>query len=227
MCEQKAANVPRWSKYHLRYRELRFICSCLKLLYTSPSVVVVHWVAPISLQPPLDCSTVFHYLLEFAQAHVHWVNDSIQHLTLCLPLLLPSILPSTKVCSNESAFHIRWPKYGSFSFSPSNEYIKTQDWFPLGLTGLISLLSNGLKSFLQHHNSKASILQHSAFFILQLLQLYMTAGKTIALIIQAFVGKEMSLLFNMLSRFVVAFLPRSKHLLISWLQSPSTVILKP
>ena len=153
----------------------------------------------ISLQPPLDCSTDLHYLLEFAQAHVNWVNDAIQHLTLCLPLLLLSIFPSTKVFSNESAFHIIWPKYGSFSFSPSNEYIKTQNWFPLGLTGLISLLSNGLKSFLQHHNSKASILQHSAFFILQLLQLYMTVGKTIALTIWTFLSKVISLLSNMLS----------------------------
>ena len=150
------------------------------------------------------------------------------HLILCHPLLLPlSIFPSIKVFSNESVLHIRWSKYWSFSFniSPSNEYsglisFRT-DWLDLlAVQGI-------LKSFLQHHSSKASILWRSAFFIVQLSHLYMTTGKTIALTRWTFVGKVMSLLFNMLSRFVITFLPRSKHLLISWLQSPSAVILEP
>ena len=150
------------------------------------------------------------------------------HLILCYPLLLlPSIFPSIRVFSNKSALLIRWPKYWSFNFniSPSNE-----------LPGLISFrmdwldllaVQGTLKSLLQHHNSKASILQHSAFFIVQLSHPYMTTGKTTALTRWTFVGKVMSLLFNMLSRLVITFLPRSKHLLISWLQSPSTVILEP
>ena len=150
------------------------------------------------------------------------------HLILCHPFfLLPSIFPSIRVFSNELALHIRWPKYWSFSFSisPSNEH-----------SGLISLrmdrldlleVQGTLKSLPQHHSSKVSILQCSAFFIVQLSHPYMTTGKTIALTRQTFVGKVMSLLFNMLSRLVITFLPRSKHLLISWLQSPSAVILEP
>ena len=155
------------------------------------------------------------------------------HLILCRPLLLlPSVFPSISVFSSESALHIRWPKDWSFSFSiyPSSEssgLISFRiDWFDL-------LAVHGtLKSLLQHHNSKASILQCSAFFMVQLSHLYMTTGKTIALTIWAFVRKMMSLLFNTLSRFVIAFLLRSKHLLtshllISLLQSLSTVILDP
>ena len=149
------------------------------------------------------------------------------HLILCRPLLLPSIFPSNRVFSNESVLHIRWPKYWSFSFniSISNEY-----------SGLISFridwldflaVQETLKSLLQHHSSKASILQCSAFFIVQLSHPYMTTGKTITLTRWTFVGKVMFLLFNMLSRLVIAFLPRRKHLLISWLQSPSAVILEP
>ena len=148
------------------------------------------------------------------------------HLILCHPLLLlPSIFPSIRVFSNELVLRIRWPKYRSFSFniSPSNEY-----------SGLISfrmdwsdLFAVQIKSLLQHHSSKASILWHSAFFIVQLLHLYMTTGKTIALARWTFVYKVMSLLFNMLSRLVITFLPRSKCLLIPWLQSPSAVILEP
>ena len=150
------------------------------------------------------------------------------HLILCHPLLLlPSIFPSIRVFSNESALRIRWPKYWSFSFniSPSNEH-----------SGLISFrmdwldhlaVQGTLKSLLQHHSSKASILQRSAFFIVQLSYPYMTTGKTIALNRQTFVDKVMSLLFNMLSRLVITFLPRSKSLFISWLQSPSAVILEP
>ena len=133
------------------------------------------------------------------------------HLILCHPLLLlPSIFPSIGIFSNESVLHIRWPKYWFFSFSinPANEY---SAWFPLGLTGLISLLSMGL-SRVQERSLKASILQCAAFFIVQLSHLYRINGKTIALTIWTFVGKVMSLLFNMLSRLVIAFLPRSKSL---------------
>ena len=148
------------------------------------------------------------------------------HLILYRPLLLPSIFPSIRVFSNESALHIRWPKYWSFSFniSPSNEHprlIFRMDWLDL-LT-----VQGTLKSLLQHHSSKTSILRRSAFFIVQLSHPYMTTGKTIALTRWTFVGKVMSLLFNMLSRLVITFLPRSKHLLISWLQSPSAVISGP
>ena len=150
------------------------------------------------------------------------------HLILCLPfLLLPSIFPSIRVFSSESVLHIRWPKYWSFSFniSPSNEQPGLisfrMDWLDL-LT-----VQGNLKSLLQHHSSKASILQCSAFFIVQLSHPYMTIGKTIALTRQILVGKVMSLLFNMLSRLVITFLPRSKQLLISWRQSPSAVILEP
>ena len=149
------------------------------------------------------------------------------HLFLCHPLLLPSIFPSIRVFSNESVLPIRWPKYWSFSFniSPSNEYSGLNsfriDWLDL-LT-----VRGTLKSLLQHHSSKASILQCSAFFTVQLSHPYMTTGKTIALTRQTFVGKVMSLLLNMLSRLVITFLPRSKHLLISWLQSPSAVIWEP
>ena len=147
------------------------------------------------------------------------------HPILCRPLLLPpSIFPSIRVFSNESVLHIRWPKDWSFSFSisPSNEYSRLisfrMDWLDL------LAVQGTLKSLLQHHSSKASILLHSAFFIVQLSHPYMTTGKSISLTRWTFVDKVMSLLFNMLSRLVITFLPRSKCLLISWLQSPSTVI---
>ena len=150
------------------------------------------------------------------------------HLILCHPLLLLlSIFLSIRVFSSESVLHIRWPKYWSFSFniSPSSEYsglISFRiDWFDrLAVQGT-------LKSLLQHHSSKASILQCSAFFTVQLSHAYMTTGTTIALTRRTFVDKVMSLLFNMLSRLVITFLPRSKCLFISWLQSPSAVILEP
>ena len=150
------------------------------------------------------------------------------HLNLCHPLLLlPPIPPSIRVFSNESTLHMRWPKYWTFSLSisPSSEH-----------PGLISLRMNWLdllavqgtlKSLLQHHSSKPSILQHSAFFTVQLSHPYMTTGKIIALTRRTVVDKVMSLLFNMLSRLVITFLPKSKRLLISWLQSPSAVILEP
>ena len=150
------------------------------------------------------------------------------HLILCHPLfLLPEIPPSIRVFSNESTLRMRWPKYWSFSFNiiPSKEIPGMisfrMDWLDL-LAG-----QGTLKSLLQHHSSKASILWHSAFFTVQLSHPYMTTGKTIALTRRTFVGKVMSLLLNMLSRLVITFLPRSKHLLISWLQSPSAVIWEP
>ena len=150
------------------------------------------------------------------------------HLILCCPLLLPpSIFPSIRVFSNESALHIKWPKYWSFSFNinPSNEHPGLisfrMDWLDL------LAVQGTLKSLLQHHSSKASILWCSAFFIVQFSHTYMTTGKTLALTRWTFVDKVMSLLFNMLSRFIIVFLPRSKGLLISWLQSQSAVILEP
>ena len=148
------------------------------------------------------------------------------HLILCRPLLLlPSILPSIKVFSDESVLCIRWPWSFSYSICPSKKYsglISFRiDWFDL------LAVQGTLKSLLQHHSSKASILWCSDFFMVQLSHPYMTTGKTITLTRQIFVSKVMSLLFNMLSRWIIAFLPRRKHLLISWLQSPSAVILKP
>ena len=150
------------------------------------------------------------------------------HLILCHPLLLlPSVFPNIRVFSDESALHIRWPKYWSFSFniSPSNEHPGLisfrMDWFDL------LEVQGTLKSLFQHHGSKTSILLCSAFFIVQLSHPYVTTGKTIALSRRTFVDKVMSLLFNMLSRLVIIFLSRSKRLLISWLQSPSAVILEP
>ena len=170
----------------------------------------------------MDCSmhgfSVHYQLPELTQTHVQQVSDAMQHLILCLSLLLlPSILPSIKVFSNESILCIRWPKYWSFSLSisPSNEYSRLiafrMDWLDL------LAVQRTLKSLLQHHSSTASILRRSAFFTAQLSHPYMTTGKTIALTRQTFVGEVMSLFFNMLSRLVITLLPRSKHLLISWL----------
>ena len=170
----------------------------------------------------------YHQLPEFTQLMSIELVMPSNHLILCHPLLLlPSIFPSIRVFSNESILPIRWPKYWSFSFniSPSSEYSGLisfrRDWLDL------LAVQGSLKSLFQHHSSKASILWHSAFLMVQLSHLYMTTGKTIALTRWTFVAKVMSLLFNMLSRWVIAFLPRSKHLLISWLQSPSAVILEP
>ena len=181
---------------------------------------------------PMDFSTpgfpVHHQLLEFTQTMSIASMMLSNHLNLCHLLLFPpSIFPSIRVFSSESVLHIRLPKYWGFSFSisPFSEY-----------SGLISFridrldllaVQGTLKGLFQHHNSKASVLWCSAFFIVQLSHPYMTTGKTIALTGQTFVGKVMSLLFNMLSRLVIAFLPRNKRLLISWLQSPSAVILEP
>ena len=169
--------------------------------------------------------SVFHCLPEFSQTHVHRIDDAINHLILCHPiLLLPSIFPNIRVFSKDSAPRIRWPKYWSFSFSisPSNAYSGLisfrMDWFDLLAD------QETLKSLIQHHNSKASILWHSAFFMVQISYTHITTRKTITLTRRIFAGKVMSLLFNTLFRFVKAFLPRSKHLLISWLQSLSAVI---
>ena len=163
--------------------------------------------ASLSFIYPRVCSNSWHH---------HELVIPSNHLILCNPLLLVSIFPSIRVFSNESALCIRWPKYWCFSFSisPSNEYSGLisfrRDWLDL-------LAAQGtLKSLLQHHSSKTSILQHSAFFIAQLSHPYMTTGKTIALTRWTFVSKVISLFFNMLSRLVIAFLPRSKCLLISW-----------
>ena len=185
----------------------------------------------LTLCNPMDCNTPGFLVLRHSWSLLKFMSIESamlsNHLICCCPLLLlPSIFPSIKVFSNESDLCIRWPKYWSFSFniSPSSKY---SGWFPLGLTGWISLQSRRLKSLLQHHSSKASILWHSSFFMLQLSHPYMTTGKTIPFTTGTFVGKVIPLLFNMLSIFVIAFLPRSKRLLISWLQSPSIVILEP
>ena len=180
----------------------------------------------------MNCSTpgfpVFQYLPEFAQVYFHWASDAIQpSYPLSSPILLPSIFPSIRVFSSDSAFPIRGPKEWSFSFSisPSNEYSRLIsfriDWFDL------LEIKRTFKGLLQHHGLKAPIIWCSTFFMVQLSYLYTTTGKNIALIIRIFVIKVMPLLFNMLSRCIISFRPRSKCLLISWLQSPSTVILEP
>uniref|UniRef100_A0AC11DLT9 Uncharacterized protein n=1 Tax=Ovis aries TaxID=9940 RepID=A0AC11DLT9_SHEEP len=180
----------------------------------------------------MNCSTpglpVHHQLQEFTQTHIHRVGDATSHLILYCPLLLlPPIPPSIRVFSNESTLRVRWPKYWSFSFSiiPSKEYPGLisfrMDWLDL------LAVQGTLRSLLQHHSSKESVLRRTAFFIVQLSHPYMTTGKTIALTRRTFVGKVTSLLLNMLSRLIITFLPRSKRLLVSWLQSPSAVILEP
>ena len=201
-----------WSHYLFAVVHLQ---SCVQLFVTP--LTAVH---QASLSITNSWSLLKHLSIESVM--------SSKHLILCHSLLLPpSVFPSIRIFSNESVLHIGWPKYWSFSFSisPSNEY-----------SGLISFridwldllaVQGTLKSLLQHHSSKASILWRSAFFIVQLSHPYMTTGKTIALTRWTFVGKIMSLLFNMLSRLIIAFLPKSKCLLISWLQSPSVVILEP
>ena len=179
---------------------------------------------------PMNCSTPgFPVLISWSLLKLMSIESVMpsNHLILCCPLLLlPSIFPRIKVFSNESTLRRRWPKYWSFSFSiiPSKEIpglIFRMDWLDL------LAVQGTLKSLLQHHSSKASILQCSAFFIVQLSHPYMTTGKTIALTRWTLVGKVMSLLLNILSRLVITFLPRHKRLLISWLQSPSAVILEP
>ena len=186
----------------------------------------------LTLCDPMDCSMpgfpVHHQFPEPLKLMSVMSVMPSNHLILCRPFLLPpSIFPNIRVFSNESVLHIRWPKYWSFSFSisPSNDYLGVIsfriDWLDL------LAVQGTLKSLLQHHSSKASILRYLAFFMVQLSYPYMTTGKTIALTKQTFISKIMSLLFSMLSRLVIAFLPRSKCLLISWLQSPSAVIFCP
>ena len=195
------------------------------------SVQFSHSVMSDSLQPHglqharLPCPSPTQSLLKLISIKLVMPSN---HLILCRPLLLlPSIFPSIRVFSNESVLGIRWPKYWSFSFSiiPSNEYLGLIsfriNWFDL------LAVQGTLKSLLQHHSSKASILQCSAFFMVQISHPYMTTGKTMALTRWTFVGKVMSLLFNMLSRLVITFLARSKCLLIPWLQSLCAVILEP
>ena len=180
----------------------------------------------------MDCSTpgfpVHHQLLEFTQTHfITLVMSSNQLILCCLLLLLPSIFPSIRVFSNESVLCIRWSKNRRFCFSisPSNEYPGLIS-FRMGWLDLLAVQGT-LNSLLQHNSTKTSILRCSAFFIVQLSHSYITTGKIITLTRWTFVGKVMSLIFNMLSRLITAFLPRSKCLLISWLQSPSAVIWEP
>ena len=180
------------------------------------------------MKPSTPGPPVHHQLLEFTQTHVHRVSDAIQPSHHCRPLLLlPLIPPSIKVFFNEPTLCRRWPKYWSFSFniSPSNEHPGLVS-FRMGWLDLLAVQGT-LKSLLQHHSSKASILWHSAFLTVQLSHPYMTTAKTIALTRRTFVGKVMSLLLIILSKLIITFLPRSKRLLISWLQSPSAVILEP
>ena len=195
------------------------------------SFVVVQSVSCLTLCDPIDCSQpgfpVLHRLPELVKLmSIESVMPS-NHLIVCHPLLLPLIFPSIRVFSNESVLCIRWPKHWSFSFSiiPSKEIPGLisfrMDWLD------IHAVQGSLKSLLQHHSSKASILRCLAFFTVQLSHPYMTTGKTIALTRWTFVGKVMSLLFNILSWLFITFLPRSKRLLISWLQSSSAVILEP
>ena len=176
----------------------------------------------------MDCSTpglpVHHQFLELTRTQVHGVTDTISSAVVSFSSCLQSFPASGSF--PESVLHIRWPKYLSFNFSisPSNEY---RGRISFRMDGLDLAVQGTFKSLLQHHSSKASILRRSDFFIVQLAHPYMTTGKTIALTTQTFVDKVMSLLFNMLSGLVIAFLPRSQCLLISWLQSPSAVILEP
>ena len=203
-----------WQKWLLAFSSVQLL-SCVRLFVTP-------WIA--ARQASLSITNSRNSLkLTFIES----VMPS-SHLILCCPLLLlPSIPPSIRVFSSESTLSIRWPKYWSFSFSiiPSKEHPGLvsfrMDWLDL------PAVQATLKSLLQHHTSKASILWHSAFFTVQLSHPYRTTGKTIALTRRTFVGKVTSLLLNMPSRLVIIFLPRSKHLFISWLQSPSAVILEP
>ena len=186
---------------------------------------VQHFVTPRTAVRQASLSTTNFWSL-FKLMSIRLVLP-FNHFILCRLLLLPSIFPSIRVFSNKSVLCNRWPEYWSFSFSisPSNEYSGLsslrKDWLDL------VAVQGTLKSLLQYHSSKAPILQHSAFFIAQPSYPYVTTGETIALTRWTFNGKVMSLLFTIMSRLVIAFLPRSKHLLISWLQSPSTVILEP
>ena len=176
----------------------------------------------------MDCSTpgfsVHHQLRSLLKLMSIAAVMPSNHLILCRLLFLPSIFPSIRIFSSELALRIRWPKFWSFSISPSDEYSELIS-FRIDWLGLLAVQGT-LKTLRRHLSSEASLLRCSAFFLVQLLHPYMTTEKNIALTIWTFVSKVMSLLFNMLSRLVIAFLPRSKHLLISWLQSPFAVILE-
>ena len=209
-----------WSVLKVPHAFTEYILALSVQSFSHVHLFVTPWIAACQASLSITNSQSLLKLMS-----IKWVMPS-NHLILCRSLcLLPSIFPSIRVFSNESVLHIRWPKYWSFSISPSNEYsglISFRiDWFEL------FAVQGTLKSLVQHHSSKASIPEHSAFFLVQLSHLYMTTRKTIALTLWTFVGKVMSLLFSMLSRLVITFLPRSKCLLISWLKSPSVVILEP
>ena len=206
----------------------RCVCVCVCVLFSSVQLISRVWLFVI----PWTAACQASLYITNSQSLLKLISiESVMpsnHLILCCPLLLlPSIFPSIRVFSNESVLCIRWPKYWHFSFtiSSSNEHpgliSLRMDWFDL------LAVQGTLKSLLQHHSSKSSILWCSAFFIVQLSPPYMTSGKTIALTRWTFVSKVMSLFFNILSRLVITLLPRSKHLLISWLQSPSAGILEP
>ena len=190
---------------------------------------LVAWSCPTAAPWIAACQAFLSFTISWSLFKLMSIESVMpsNHLVLCPLLLLPSVFPSIRTFSSELALRMRWPKYWSFSFSisPSSEYSALisfrMDWFDL------LAVQEALKSLLQHYSSKESILWHSAFLIVQLSHPYMSTGKTIALTIWIFVGKVMSLVFHMLSRFVIAFLPRSKHLLILWLQSPSEVISEP
>ena len=205
------------SLFILRAGLSSFCCFCNQ--FSHVQLFATSWTA--ARQAPLSITNSWSLLKLMSTKSVIQSN----HLILCHPLLLPSIFPTIRVFSNELILCIRWPKYWSFSVSPSNEYSGLisfrVDWLDL------LVVQGTLKNLLQHHSSKASILQSSTLFIVQLSHPYMTTGKTIALTRWTFVGKVMSLLFNILSRFVIAFLPRSKHLLIPWPQSVFPVIWSP
>ena len=216
-----AAWAPGWDDTHGRWEPAPIFVTYVVQLLNCVRLFATPWT--VARQASLSI-TISQRLLKLMS--IESVMPS-NHLILRRALLLPSIFPSIRVFPNESALHIRWPKYWSFSFSfsPSIEYSGLisfrMDWLDL------LALQGTLKSLLQHHSSKASILQRSGFFIVQLSHLYMTTGKTIVLTRWTFVSSVMSLLFNMLSRLDPVFLPRNKRLLISWLQSPSAVILEP
>ena len=194
-----------------------------------PCFAVVQSLSLVQLSDPMDCSMsdfpVHHWLWELAQIQVHWVSNGLS-LSSVVPFSCLQSFPASGSFPMSQVFTSGGQNIEA-SASASVLLINIQGWFPLGLTGLISLQSKGLSRVLQYHSSKASILWLSDFFIVQLSHPYVTTGKTVALTRRTFVGKVMSLLFNMLSRVVIAFLPNSNHLLILWLQSQPAVILSP
>ena len=242
ICQSQSPSSAHPAPFSLWYACICSLCLCLYFCFANKIIYTTFLDSKFSFVQLLSCvwlfaapwtaacpaSVFFAISLSLLKLmSIEWMIQS-NHLILCRPLcLLPSIFPSIRIFSNESVLHIRWPKFWSFSFSisPSNGYLGLIsfriDWFDL------LAVQESLKSLLQHYSSKASILWHSAFSMVQLSHPYMTPGKTIALTRWTLVGKVTSLLFNMLSRLVIAFLPRSKCLLISWLQSPSAMILEP